>query len=226
MKSFIKKFEDIRLSDAPIVGSRNASLGEMIATLSFRGISVPDGFATTAFAFRTFLNYNKLQEPLLHIMQQLDRENLSDLKEIGAAARNLILNGTIPAMIREKIIASYNALSGPIAVAVAVRSSATTEDMPENSFAGQHESYLNILGEEALLNAIQRCFASLYTDRAIKYREHNGIDHSKVALSVGVQRMVRSDDARSGAEFTLEPAFSFKDALLLSGIWGLGENIV
>lgn len=226
MNLFIKKFADTRLTDITVVGGKNASLGEMLSTLSSQGIKVPDGFATTAFAYWTFLDFNKLWEQLLQLMQQLNRENFSNLQEIGAAARKLIMEGTMPDMISEEIRSAYRSLSGGIPIAVAVRSSATAEDMPQASFAGQHESYLNITGETALLNAVQRCFASLYTDRAIKYREDNGFEHSKVALSVGIQIMVRSDLACSGVGFTLEPESGFRDLVLLSGVWGLGENIV
>lgn len=226
MEPFVKKFTDIRLSDVETVGGKNASLGEMISNLSGDGIRVPDGFATTAFAFWTYLDYNKLWEHLQQLMQQLDREHFSNLQEIGAAARDLILRGAIPAVIAEEILAAYHALGGMVPAAVAVRSSATAEDMPQASFAGQHESYLNVSGEAALLEAVRRCFASLYTDRAIKYREDNGFEHSKVALSVGVQLMVRADLACSGVGFTLEPESGFRDVVLLSGVWGLGENIV
>jgi pyruvate,water dikinase len=226
MNTFIKKFADTRLTDVAVVGGKNASLGEMISTLSSQGIKVPDGFATTAFAYWTFLDFNKLWEHLLKLMQQLDRKDFSNLRETGAAARKLIMEGTMPAVISEEIKSAYRSLGGGAPVAVAVRSSATAEDMPQASFAGQHESYLNITGETALLDAVQRCFASLYTDRAIKYREDNGFEHSKVALSAGIQIMVRSDLACSGVGFTLEPESGFRDLVLLSGVWGLGENIV
>ncbi|GAA0550569.1 phosphoenolpyruvate synthase [Chitinophaga japonensis] len=226
MEPFVRKFTDIRLSDVETVGGKNASLGEMISHLSGDGIRVPDGFATTAYAFWTYLDYNKLWEHLQQLMQQLDRNDFSNLQEIGAAARNLVLRGAIPQVITEEILAAYHALGGTVPAAVAVRSSATAEDMPQASFAGQHESYLNVTGEAALLEAVRRCFASLYTDRAIKYREDNGFEHSKVALSVGVQLMVRADLACSGVGFTLEPESGFRDVVLLSGVWGLGENIV
>lgn len=226
MNAFIKKYIDTRLTDTAIVGGKNASLGEMISALSSAGINVPDGFATTAYAYWTFLDFNKLWEQLLQLMRELDRENFSNLQEKGAAARKLIMEGTMPDMIAEEIRSAYRDLSSATPVAVAVRSSATAEDMPQASFAGQHESYLNITGETDLLKAVRQCFASLYTDRAIKYREDNGFEHSKVALSVGIQKMVRSDLACSGVGFTLEPESGFRDLVLLSGVWGLGENIV
>lgn len=226
MTKIIREFRTIGLSDVGIVGGKNASLGEMIAHLAAEGIKVPDGFATTAFAFQYFLDYNQLVPRLAQLMAQLDRSDFSNLKEIGAAARSLILQASIPDMIKEEVLAAYKALSGTAPIAVAVRSSATAEDLPTASFAGQHESYLNITGDTALLKAVHRCFASMYTDRAIKYREDNGFEHSKVALSVGIQKMVRSDLGCSGVGFTLDPESGFRDVILLTGVWGLGENIV
>ena len=226
MKPFIKYFEDLSIADVPTVGGKNASLGEMITTLSTKGINVPGGFATTSFAFWSFLDANKLRESLQQLMSTLDKKSFSNLKDVGAAARSLILNGTMPGPISSEIINAYKKLCGNEYFEVAVRSSATAEDLPGASFAGQHESYLNIKGEEALLKAVQQCFASLYTNRAIKYREDNGFAHEKVALSVGVQRMVRSDKACSGVGFTLEPESGFRDVIHLAGVWGLGENIV
>jgi len=226
MTKIIREFGTIGLSDVGVVGGKNASLGEMIAHLAAEGIRVPDGFATTAFAFQYFLDQNQLAPRLAQLMAQLDRENYSNLKAIGAAARNLILQANMPGIIQEEMLAAYKSLSGTAPIAVAVRSSATAEDLPTASFAGQHESYLNITGDTALLKAMHRCFASLYTDRAIKYREDNGFEHNKVALSVGVQKMVRSDLGCSGVGFTLDPESGFRDVILLTGVWGLGENIV
>jgi len=226
MESFVKQFSAIRLTDLAVVGGKNASLGEMIATLSGQGIRVPDGFSTTAFAFRTYLRHNKLEKQLDRLMEQLDREHFANLQQTGAAARKLILGGTMPAPLAESIVKAYKAMRGGSPATVAVRSSATAEDMPQASFAGQHESYLNITGEEALLDAVRRCFASMYTDRAIKYREDNGFEHSNVALAVGIQKMVRSDFGSSGVGFTLEPESGFRDVILLSGVYGLGETIV
>jgi len=226
MQPFIKYFKELRIKDVPLVGGKNASLGEMFTQLSSKGIFVPDGFATTAFAFYTFLDYNKLWESLQQLMSSLDKKNFSNLKETGAAARALIMNGTMPTEIASAITGAYKNLCGKNYFEVAVRSSATAEDLPNASFAGQHESYLNIKGEDALLKVVQKCFASLYTNRAIKYREDNGFIHEKVALSVGVQKMVRSDKACSGVGFTLEPESGFRDVIHLAGVWGLGENIV
>lgn len=226
MQKFIKQFDGTGIEDVPVVGGKNASLGEMFTKLSSKGIRVPDGFATTAFAFWTFLDYNKLWEPLQQLMTTLDRKDFANLKEVGAQARKLISEATIPEEIEKDITDAYKKLSGDSSIPVAVRSSATAEDLPNASFAGQHESYLNIEGPAEVLKAVQRCFTSLYTNRAIKYREDNGFAHEKVALSVGVQKMVRSDKACSGVGFTLEPESGFRNIIHLSGVWGLGENIV
>ena len=224
MKSCVKRFSEIGINDIPIVGGKNASLGEMFNKLSLKGIKVPDGFATTAFAFETFLEQNHLTAQLDELMKHLDRVAFSNLKETGAKSRQIILDGKLSREMCEEIIKSYELLGG--GTAVAVRSSATAEDLPEASFAGQHESYLNVQGNTQLLEAIKKCFASLYTDRAIKYREDKGFAHDKVYLSVGVQRMVRSDKACSGVGFTLDPESGFRDVIHISGVWGLGENLV
>ncbi|HWV69370.1 phosphoenolpyruvate synthase, partial [Chitinophaga sp.] len=226
MEDIIRNFSAIRITDTAIVGGKNASLGEMTVTLAGKGIKVPDGFATTAAAFWSHLDANAIRLPLQQIMSRLDRKTFSNLAETGAACRKLILEAVIPAEIEEGILKAYRLLGKGMPVAVAVRSSATAEDMPEASFAGQHESYLNIRGEKALMEAVRRCFASLYTDRAIKYREDNDFEHGKVALSVGIQLMVRTNGSCSGVGFTLEPESGFRDIVLISGIWGLGENIV
>lgn len=226
MNNLIKKFSNIRISDVPAVGGKNASLGEMLSSLGTQGIKVPQGFAATADAYWYFVDSNLLRIPLQQLMKDLDKLQFSNLKETGAAARSLLMQGEMPADLSQAILAAYKELSGDEYVEVAVRSSATAEDLPQASFAGQHESYLNIKGEQALIKAVQQCFASLYTDRAIKYREDNGFDHNKVALSVGIQKMVRSDKACSGVGFTLEPESGFRNLVHLSGVWGLGENIV
>jgi pyruvate,water dikinase len=224
MKPFIKKFEEILINDVSIVGGKNASLGEMYNKLSTKGIKVPPGFATTAFAFEAFLEYNHLAARLENIITDLDRTLFSNLKETGASARKLIMDGDLPKNLKDEIVEAYNVLGAE--TTVAVRSSATAEDLPQASFAGQHESYLNVKGADDLLRAIKKCYASLYTDRAIKYREDKGFVHSKVYLSVGVQKMVRSDKASSGVGFTLDPESGFRNVIHLSGVWGLGENLV
>jgi pyruvate,water dikinase len=226
MKSYIKQFKETGIGDVSIVGGKNASLGEMFSKLSAEGIAVPDGFATTADAFNAFLTQNGLHSPLQSLMQQLDKTTYNNLQSTGAKARQLMMNAVLPEEVKQAVLQAYKALCGEKEIEVAVRSSATAEDLPEASFAGQHESFLNITGEAALLVAVKKCFASLYTDRAIKYREDNGFAHEKVALSVGVQKMVRSDKACSGVCFTLEPESGFRDIVHISGVWGLGENIV
>jgi pyruvate,water dikinase len=226
MSNYIKRFSDINLADIPLVGGKNASLGELFTHLSTEGIRVPDGFATTALAFWNFVDSNQIREALAKLMQQLDRKHFSNLREIGQKARALILSVALPEALSSAIADAYQHLGVGQPIEVAVRSSATAEDLPNASFAGQHESYLNIKGREALLEAVKKCFASLYTDRAIKYREDKGFDHGKIALSVGIQKMVRSDLASSGVGFTLEPESGFRDVVHLSGVWGLGENLV
>lgn len=220
------KFSDISIADVPRVGGKNASLGEMFNRLSDAGVAVPNGFAITSDAFWYYIDQNGLREKLEELMGFLDTTAYSNLAYVGKQARSLILNGSIPKALKKEIIEEYKALCGNSYFEVAVRSSATAEDLPQASFAGQHESYLNILGEENVLWAVQKCFASLYTDRAIKYREDNKFQHAKVGLSVGVQKMVRSDKGSAGVGFTLEPESGFRDVIHLSGVWGLGENIV
>lgn len=226
MNDYIRPFGKIDINDLAIVGGKNSSLGEMFNKLSSKGIHVPDGFATTADAFWYFLDNNNLRGPLQELLKQLDKKNYSNLKETGLKARQMILAARIPDDLIEEIADAYKKLCGEEYFEVAVRSSATAEDLPQASFAGQHESYLNIKGVEPVIQAVQKCFASLYTDRAIKYREDNAFAHEKVALSAGIQKMVRSDKACSGVGFTLEPESGFRDVIHLSGVWGLGENIV
>lgn len=226
MPNFIKRFSETGVADVAIVGGKNASLGELYTQLRGKGIQVPDGFATTATAFWYFIDSNGLRNKLAQALAGLDKQGYSNLKDTGLQARTLILNAKMPADLSAGIIEAYKELCGSRYFEVAVRSSATAEDLPQASFAGQHESYLNIKGEEALLKAVHKCFASLYTDRAIKYREDKGFAHEKVALSVGVQKMVRSDKGSSGVGFTLEPESGFRDIIHLAGVWGLGENIV
>ena len=226
MNTFVKKFSEIGIGDIAMVGGKNASLGEMYSKLSAQGIPVPDGFAVTAFAFESYLTSNAFHSALFEILRQLDRKTFSNLKETGKQARELLLSGTIPEEIKLSILKAYRELTDGETQGVAVRSSATAEDLPQASFAGQHESYLNVKGEEALLQAVKQCYASLYTDRAIKYREDNGFAHQRVDLSVGIQKMVRADKACSGVAFTLEPESGFRDVIHISGLWGLGENLV
>lgn len=210
------------------VGGKNASLGEMIRELAGQGVRVPGGFATTAAAYRHLLRSNELRTPLQALLAGLDTEDLGALQAAGKAARSLLLNANLPADLSAAILAAYRELATPDGVlpAVAVRSSATAEDLPDASFAGQQETFLNIRGEAALLEACRRCYASLFTDRAISYRQFNGFDHLEVALSIGVQRMVRSDLACAGVMFSIDTETGFRDAVLLTAAYGLGENVV
>ncbi len=227
MEKFILKFSEIGMHDVPQVGGKNASLGEMFNSLKDKGIKVPDGFATTSKAFHDFIAHNQIREPLNNLIEALDKKTFSNLRETGQQARDMIMSADIPGPLKDEIVKAYKELSkNNESFAVAVRSSATAEDLPEASFAGQHESYLNIRGTAAVVDAVHRCFASLYTDRAIKYRFDHGFDHATIALSAGVQHMVRADKACSGVGFTLEPESGFRDIIHLSGVWGLGENIV
>ncbi|MGM0932296.1 MAG: phosphoenolpyruvate synthase [Bacteroidota bacterium] len=226
MMEFIKKFSDLSLDDLPQVGGKNASLGEMFNELSSEGVLVPDGFATTSEAFWSFLKENNLEQKLKDLIKTLDIEHFENLAEIGAKARKIIKSSEFSDAFANEIRRAYNELGESGNIPVAVRSSATAEDLPDASFAGQHETFLNITGEEALLKAVRNCFASLYTDRAIKYREDHGFVHHDIALSVGVQKMVRSDIGCSGIGFSLEPESGFRNLIHISGVWGLGETIV
>lgn len=225
---YIKKFSEISSKDIAIVGGKNASLGEMYCNLTPKGIRVPNGFAITSMAYWDFLEHNKISSKLNDILSKLDTTSFGNLSEIGLKSRNLILESSFPQELKEEIIKAYKHLSGNSenSVTYAVRSSATAEDLPNASFAGQQETFLNVKGEENLIKACQRCFASLFTDRAIKYRTDNGFEHMKVALSIGVQQMIRSDLASSGVMFTIDPDSGFENVILISGAWGLGENIV
>lgn len=220
-------FSRISLEDIPIVGGKNASLGEMYANLNPRGIHVPDGFATTAQAYWNFIDANNLRIPLTDTLAQLNSD-FSNLHEVGEHCRRLILKSTLPRDLTEALKCSYKNFINQHGqeISLAVRSSATAEDLPHASFAGQQETYLNVKGEENLLQACQYCFASLFTDRAIKYRSDHGFEHMKVALSIGIQQMVRADLACSGVMFTLEPDSGFENVVFISGSWGLGEYVV
>lgn len=226
MKSLTKQFKEITINDITSVGGKNASLGEMYNELISEGINIPNGFATTSEAFWSFLNENNLGNKLMDLISEIDRPSYSNLNSIGEKARQLILDANLSKELSKEIVKSYALLGDGKAVDVAVRSSATAEDLPDASFAGQHESYLNINGNDNVLEAVKKCFASLYTDRAIKYREERGFKHHQVALSVGIQKMVRSDKSCSGVAFTIDPESGFENVMLLSGVWGLGENIV
>jgi pyruvate,water dikinase len=222
-------FNQISITDIAKVGGKNASLGEMYNQLNPKGIGIPNGFALTADAYRLFCKHNNIEQQLNDLLLSLDTEHYSNLIKIGETARTLILSGTFPAEMIDAINESYQVLSDNCGIKnldVAVRSSATAEDLPTASFAGRMESFLNISGEKQLLEAVQRCYASLFTDRAIKYRHDMGFTGIDVAISVGVQQMVRSDKASSGVAFTIDPDSGFENGIIINSSWGLGENIV
>ncbi len=222
-------FGEIGIKNVPEVGGKNASLGEMYVNLTKKGVRIPDGFAITAQAYEKFLKANGLDKKIAEIFKGLDVKKLSDLQKRGASVRKVILEASIPEDMVKEIAEAYEKLSlkyGKGNTDVAVRSSATAEDLPGASFAGQQETYLNVVGREELLESVKKCFASLFTDRAISYREDKGFDHLKTYLSVGVQKMVRSDRASSGVAFTLDPDTGFRGVVVINGSWGLGELVV
>ncbi len=221
-------FEKLRRIDVAKVGGKNSSLGEMIQTLGQRGVDVPAGFATTADAYWNYVDENGIRDAMAALIADWTTGKAS-LAETGAAVRKLFLRGDWPKETADAIIAAYRELSERAArtdASVAVRSSATAEDLPDASFAGQQETFLNVSGERALLDACRRCFASLFTDRAISYRQAKGFDHMKVALSIGVQQMVRSDIGGSGVMFSIDTETGFDKVVLINAAWGLGENVV
>ncbi len=224
---YVLPFATIGMSDLSKVGGKNASLGEMVSKLSPLGIRVPDGFALSVEAYWHFIEANELAPKLQLALALLDRRNFSNLHEVGATIREDILKAALPEEIKAAVINGYLALTAGVAKpSVAVRSSATAEDLPNASFAGQQETYLNLMDKDEVVMAVKKCYASLFTDRAIKYREDNGFNHMKVGLSVGVQRMVRADIGASGVAFTLDPDSGFDNVMLVTGAWGLGENVV
>lgn len=226
--NYVRWFSDIRLGDLALVGGKNASLGELYSTLSKQGVRVPNGFALTAEAYRDALTAAKAWERLHQLLDNLDKRNVDVLAKRATEAREIVYKATATGPLREQIDRAYRQLETEYrtSVAVAVRSSATAEDLPSASFAGQHESFLNVSGADELFEACRHCFASIFTDRAISYRVDNGFDHFKVALSVGVMKMLRSDRAASGVTFTLDTESGFRDVVFVTGVYGLGENIV
>lgn len=239
----IKWFRELTIKDVPLVGGKNASLGEMIRTLSSKGVRVPDGFAITAKAYRLFLKESGLAKEIRKVLKDLNIKDIQNLQERGKKVREMIVNAELPRELSKEVIAYYRKLDAQYAksqnhkntksrkvkearLSVAVRSSATAEDLPDASFAGQQETFLNVVGEKALLDAVKRCFASLFTDRAISYRHDKKFDQFKVYLSVGVQKMIRSDKGSSGVMFSIDTESGFKNVVLINSIYGLGENIV
>ncbi len=225
---YILWFDEVGIGDVPLVGGKNASLGEMYRALSKKKVAVPNGFAVTAYAYMYFLEEEHLMEELKRVLGKVNIKSVESLRKVGHEARQLILRADLPPPLRMAITDAYRKLCKRYGsnTDVAVRSSATAEDLPDASFAGQQETYLNIRGEHALMDACKKCFASLFTDRAIHYRIDKGFDHFKVALSIGVQKMVRSDVGASGVMFSIDTESGFKDAVLVNAIYGLGENIV
>jgi pyruvate,water dikinase len=226
---WIQKLDQLRMSDVPTVGGKNASLGEMIQTLSRLGVRVPGGFAVTAEAYRYFVRLNQLEDPIRRALSSIEPGNVTALTGRARWIRNQILRASIPDDLRQEIVNAYHdmdASSRSEGAEVAVRSSATAEDLPTASFAGQQESFLYVHGEAELLAAVKKCFASLFTARAVSYRQDMGFDDFKVALSVGVQTMIRSDLGSSGVIFTLDTDSGFRDVVMVNAIYGLGENIV
>jgi pyruvate,water dikinase len=221
-------FQDLSMSDVERVGGKNASLGEMIRHLQQAGVRVPGGFATTADAYREFLGAGGLDQQIHGWLAALDVDDVKALAATGRRIREAVMQAAFPAALEREIRAAYDELAGKGGdeVSVAVRSSATAEDLPDASFAGQQETFLNVRGIEQVLARIKEVFASLFNDRAIAYRVHHGFDHAQVALSAGIQRMVRSDLAASGVMFTMDTESGFRDAVFITASYGLGEAVV
>ena len=228
MPEYVRFFEEFGIEDVPLVGGKNASLGEMYRKLSDEGVLVPNGFAITADAYWRMLEAAGASQPLRATLDGLDPSDIADLARRGKQARELVYGAGLPDDVAAEVLAGYRRLQSEYGqdVSLAVRSSATAEDLPTASFAGQQDTFLNIRGEQTLLDACRRCFASLFTDRAIHYRIDQGFDHFKVALSIGVMKMVRSDLASSGVMFSLDTESGFRDVVLVTGAYGLGENVV
>lgn len=227
-RKFTLWFNEIRIDDVPLVGGKNASLGEMYQDLTSKGVKIPNGFATTSEAYWHFLNSAGILDELKETMSGLNKDDVNDLAKRGKRVRELILKSDLPEDLWMEIKEGYDKLSEEYGTDpdVAVRSSATAEDLPSTSFAGQHETFLNVRGYKELKEACVKCYASLFMDRAISYRIDNGFDQFKVALSIGIMKMVRSDLASSGVIFTLDTETGFRDVIFVTGAYGLGENVV
>ena len=222
-------FKEIDIKDIPLVGGKNASLGEMFSKLTKKGINVPNGFAVTSKAYWDFLRFTKLEQNIKKEVRDLDVHDVRELARVGKKVRNLILKASFPKTLEKEIVKAYKELAKQCKtkkLSVAIRSSATAEDLPDASFAGQQETYLNVVGEKDLLLSVKKCVASLFTDRAISYRESKGFEHMNVALSVTVQQMVRSDVGASGVLFTLDTESGFPGVVLINSAYGLGEYVV
>ncbi|MDD5372868.1 MAG: pyruvate, water dikinase [Sulfurimonas sp.] len=226
---YIRFFSELNIGDISIVGGKNASLGEMYQNLTLKGVNIPNGFATTSDAYWLLLQENGIKDKIAQILSDLDIADTDNLQKRGLEVRTLILNSHLPKALVDELLEAYKILSNQYNsqnIDVAVRSSGTAEDLPDASFAGQQETFLNVNSKEALLESVLRCFASLFTDRAISYRTSRGFSHFKVALSVGVQKMVRSDISSSGIMFTIDTESGSENLILINSIWGLGENVV
>ncbi len=228
MSEYVRWFEEIGAGDVAIVGGKNASLGEMFRALTPRGVRVPDGFAVTTAGYRRFIASSALEKRIRDALGGVRRDDIKSLRRAGGAIRSAIAGAPMPDDLAREILDAYRRLGADAAlgVDVAVRSSATAEDLPEASFAGQHETFLDVQGDSAVIDACRHCFASLYTDRAIVYRAEHGVAPASLALSIGVQRMVRSDLAAAGVAFTLDTETGFRDVVLVNASWGLGESVV
>ena len=227
-KRFILWFKETSIDDISLVGGKNASLGEMFRNLAKKNVNIPNGFAVTAYAYHYFLKKAGIKQQIKRVLTGLNKKNLLDLRERGKKARETILNANLPVELEKEIKKAYDKLCKLYTknTDVAVRSSATAEDLPDASFAGQQETFLNIKGHEQLLEACKKCFASLFTNRAISYRVDKSFDHFSIGLSIGVQKMVRSDKASSGVMFTIDTETGFRNVVYITGVYGLGENIV
>jgi pyruvate,water dikinase len=226
LEPYVIKLSELGMNDVETVGGKNASLGEMISNLSALGVTVPGGFATTAAAYREFLNTDNLGQRINAVLDGLDVDDIDALSSAGKQIRNWILETPLPPKLTDDIVAAWEEMRNGSDITVAVRSSATAEDLPDASFAGQQETFLNIKGLDNVIEAMHQVFASLFNDRAIAYREHQGFEHSQVALSAGIQTMVRSDIGSAGVMFTLDTESGFRDAVFVTASYGLGETVV
>src|SRR5436190_21679572 len=228
-KPYVLDFSQVGAGDVALVGGKCASLGELFQELTGQGVRSVDGFSTTSEAYHVLLDTDGLRKKLKTLLKGLDVNDLNELARVGAEARRLMLETPFPKEVETAILAAYHQLGkriGKKTFEVAVRSSATAEDLPDASFAGQQDTILNVRGEQRLIEACHECYASLWTDRAISYRTAKGFDHFDVALSIGIQPMVRSDIAASGVMFTLDTESGFRDVVVINGAWGLGEAVV
>ena len=228
MNKYVLTLDEVSLRDVNLVGGKNASLGEMISHLKEVGVKVPGGFATTTESFKEFLTHNDLTEKIDEQLSELDISNIKELKRAGNQIRSMVMESPLPDSLVESLAVAYAGISEGESTdfSVAVRSSATAEDLPDASFAGQQETFLNVRGLEDVVRRIKQVFASLYNDRAISYRDHQGYAAGKIAISAGVQRMVRSDLAASGVMFTLDTESGYRDVVFITSSYGLGELIV